>query len=169
MKLNNGCALVLPERENVPVKTEHISVKYMTCWLWWWQKFWICTRVLEVWLSPVFSSVNCIHKVASLGFSNFASIKMSAEACRKQASRLWLQAPEWLQDMNFLAANIWIGRTKYAHISWYPGQNQKFLLPHDSLESELQPGLVHLDGHVFTLRKVRCPQLNSFNTRLELG
>ena len=103
------------------------------------KKFWICTRVLEVCLSPVFSSVNWIHKVASLGFSNLASIKMSAEACRKQASRLWLQAPEWLQDMNFLAANIWIGRTKYAHISWYPGQKHKFLLPQDSLASELQP------------------------------
>ena len=25
------CSLVLPERENVPVKTEYISVKYMTC------------------------------------------------------------------------------------------------------------------------------------------
>ena len=132
-------SLVLPERKNVPVKTEYISVKYITCWLWWWQKFWICTRVLEVCLSPVFSSVNWIHKVASLGFSNLASIKMSAEACRKQASRLWLQAPEWLQDMSFLAANIWIGRTKYAHISWYPGQKHKFLLPQDSLASELQP------------------------------
>ena len=92
---------------------------------------------------------------------------MSAEACRKQASRLWLQAPEWLQDMNFLAANIWIGRTKYAYISWYPGQNQWFLLPHDSLESELQPGLVHLDGHIFTLRKVRCP--GTFSSEKHLG
>ena len=95
-------------------------------------------------------------KVASFSSAEFAYVEMSAEACRKQASRLLLQAPEWLQDMNLLAANIWIGQTKYAHISWYPGQNQKFLLPHDSLESELQPGLVHLDGHVFTLRKVRC-------------
>ena len=25
------CTLVYPERENVPVKTEYISVKYMTC------------------------------------------------------------------------------------------------------------------------------------------
>ena len=82
---------------------------------------------------------------------------MSAEACRKQASRLWLQAPEWLQDMNFLAANIWIGRTKYAHISWYPGQNHRFLLTLDSLESELQQGLVHLDGHLFPRRGAQCP------------
>ena len=31
--------LGLPERKNVPVKTKYIYVKYMTFWLFWWQKF----------------------------------------------------------------------------------------------------------------------------------
>ena len=74
---------------------------------------------------------------------------MSAEACRKQASRLLLQAPEWLQDKISWRQTYGLAEQNM------PGQNQKFLLPHDSLESELQPGLVHLDGHIFTLRKVR--------------
>ena len=50
----------------VTVKTEHIFLKSMTSWLIWYKKFWISTRVLEVLLCPVFSSVICLHKVASL-------------------------------------------------------------------------------------------------------
>ena len=45
---------------------------------------------------------------------------------------------------------------KNVHISLYPGQNFEFLEPDDSLETKLQPGLVHLDGHLFPPRKDQC-------------
>ena len=60
------------------------------------------------------------------------------------------------RDLNLEAGDKWIGRKKNAHISWYPGPNHEFLSPNELLESILQPGLVHLDGHVFTLRGRQC-------------
>ena len=60
------------------------------------------------------------------------------------------------RDLNLEAGDKWIGRKKNAHISWYPGPNHEFLSPNELLESILQPGLVHLDGHVFTPRILQC-------------
>ena len=98
---SSDLALRSPGREKVTVKTKYILMKFMTSSLLWFQNFWIWTRVLEVLVCTVFCRASWKHKVASFGSADFASVEMSAEACRRQASRLWLQAPEWPQDMNF--------------------------------------------------------------------
>ena len=51
--------------------------------------FKISTRVLEVLLCPVFSTIICLQEVASLDFADIASRDMSAEACRTLAWYVW--------------------------------------------------------------------------------
>ena len=84
--------------------------------------FKISTRVLEVLLCPVFSTIICLHKVVSLGFADVASRDMSAEACRNQASRFSLQASHWPMRYDFGEGDIRIGPTKSAYISRNPGR-----------------------------------------------
>ena len=136
------------------MKTEHIFLKSMTSWLIWYKKFWISTRVLEVLLCPVFSSVICLHKVASLVCSDIASRDMSAEACRNQASKFSLQAPHWPMRYDFGAADIRIGETKSVHISWNPGRNFENQMGYLSEANELQPGLVPSHCYLPATQKV---------------
>ena len=78
---------------------------------------------------------------------------LRSEKCLQKSSKLDLAASSSLaEDLNLEEGAKWIGLIKHAYISWYPGQNNEFLLPNEPLESKLQLGPVHLDGHIFTLR-----------------
>ena len=136
------------------VETKHILLKSMTSWLLWYKFFWISTRVLKVLLCPVFSSVICLHKVASLSFAYFSSRDMSSEACRNQASRFSLQAPHWPTRYDFGAGDIRIGQTKSTCISWNPGRNFENQMGCLSEANELQPGLVPSHCYLPATQKV---------------
>ena len=96
---------------------------------------------------------------ANKRFSVLALKMLHSEKCLQKSSKLDLAASISLaKDLNLEEGDKWIGCRKHAYISWYPGQNHKFLLPNEPLESKLKPGPVHLDGHVFTLRILQCAE-----------
>ena len=110
---------------------------------------WHANTRLRVLALRMLRSVKCLQKSSKLDHAGCSSLA---------------------RDLNLEAGDKWIGRKKNAHISWYPGPNHEFLSPNELLESILQPGLVHLDGHVFTPRILQCPSpLPSFSVFHEIS
>ena len=86
--------------------------------------FKISTRVLEVLLCPVFSTIICLQEVANLDFADIASRDLSAEACRTLAWYVWFplipsQHSTWHCD--------WVSLYLLVGVSWNSLSNIYFL------------------------------------------